>query len=286
MSTPQALSNALKGLMRRVPQVRTRPGGDGRLGSADTQRPLLPLVPSQPVSIATVKIDTPFPHYHGATLSSLTSVALAPLPLVAFSLRLPSRLAAAIGAPASSATGSSPSASSEGASSLPKEANIVLHYLSSSQMPLAASFAKALPAPIPTSGASASSGSPASAASPFALHPFNPSAEGIPVLGGCIGAISCRVLGSVPLSATGLASVGFSAGSLGGGSEAGWDGEATSELYVAEVVRVEESLPLPPLAEAKSSGSQAGGLDADAGKGLPLVYHDQRYCGVGDIGRT
>jgi hypothetical protein len=75
MSTPQALSNALKGLMRRVPQVRTRPGGDGRLGSADTQRPLLPLVPSQPVSIATVKIDTPFPHYHGATLSSLTSVA-------------------------------------------------------------------------------------------------------------------------------------------------------------------------------------------------------------------
>lgn len=154
--------------------------------------------------------------------------------------------------------------------------------MSSSQTPLAASFAKALPAPTRTSVAGASSST--SPASPFALHPFTRSVEGIPVLGGCIGAISCRVLGSIPLSAAGLASVGFSAGSLSSGTEAGWDGEATSELYVAEVVRVEESLPLPPLLEAESADPATEA--ADAGKGLPLVYHDQRYCGVGDIGRT
>lgn len=223
------------------------------------------------MSIATVKIDAPFPHFHGATLSSLTSVSLAPLPLVAFSLRLPSRLAAAIAAPPASSPSTDSAAPSPAAPAAPvlAGANVVLHYLSSAQTPLAASFAKALPAPTPSSSASSTSSSP----SPFALHPHTPSAEGIPVLSGCIGAISCRVLGSVPLSAAGLASVGFSAGSLDGG--AGYDGEATSELYVAEVVRVEESLPLPPLVESAA-------VD-DAGKGLPLVYHDQRYCGVGTI---
>lgn len=203
----------------------------------------------------------------------MTSVSLAPLPLVTFSLRLPSRLAAALDAP----TSSPESATS---STTPKDANIVLHYLSSAQTPLASAFAKALPAPTP-SNTTSSSTSP----SPFSTHHHSLSKEGIPILGGCIGAISCRVLGSIPLSAEGLQSVGFSTGSLGEDGT-GYEGEATSELYVAEVVRVEESLPLPPLVQPEYVLEGVGlKVDEAEGKGLPLVYHDQRYCGVGSIGR-
>lgn len=64
-----------------------------------------------------------------------------------------------------------------------------------------------------------------------------------------------------------MTSVGFDVASLPL-SEEGEGEELTSELYVAEVVRMEDCLP------------QGEGLIAD---GAPLVYHDQKYCGIGGI---
>lgn len=46
--------------------------------------------------------------YHGATLSSFSSVALQPEPLISFSLRLPSRLAEALNTPGDASEGSQP----------------------------------------------------------------------------------------------------------------------------------------------------------------------------------
>ncbi len=50
---------------------------------------------AQPVAVVTALTREGY-RYHGATLSSFTSIALDPTPLVAFSLRMPSRLASAI----------------------------------------------------------------------------------------------------------------------------------------------------------------------------------------------
>ncbi|KAK0189256.1 flavin reductase like domain-containing protein [Armillaria mellea] len=50
---------------------------------------------AQPVAVVTALTRESY-RYHGATLSSFTSIALDPHPLVAFSLRMPSRLANAI----------------------------------------------------------------------------------------------------------------------------------------------------------------------------------------------
>lgn len=208
-------------------------------------------------------MSSPYPHFHGATLSSLTSISLAPLPLLAFSLRLPSRLAGALAIPPPTLVPSSISLDT----SLPPKAptpTIILHYLSSSQTPLAEAFAKALPAP-------PASASAKGVATPFTLFPHQPSQEGIPILQGCVGAVSCRILGSIPLSEKGLLGVGFGIGSLVEGDTAE-AGEATSELYIAEVVRMENT---------------NGGGETDGDFGLPLVYHDQRYCGISKgMGRT
>jgi flavin reductase (DIM6/NTAB) family NADH-FMN oxidoreductase RutF len=231
------------------------------------------------VSIATISVPTPHPHYHGATLSSLTSISLAPLPLLAFSLRLPSRLASAI-----NSSLQPPSASSSSSPPLP---TIILHYLSSSQTPLAASFAKALPAPPPSSSESSTPSDnpiPIPPTSPFFTHPFHLSPEGIPVLQGCVGAVSCRILGSIPLSQSGLSSVGFSLGSLPFSPDfspslskddgKGKGEDVTSELYIAEVVRMEDCSFHGDVGEVKKEEQSVG---------LPLVYHDQRYCSVGSL---
>src|SRR5882762_991582 len=52
---------------------------------------------AQPVAVVTSNLfGTSSPRYHGATLSSFTSIALDPYPIVSFSLRIPSRMATAL----------------------------------------------------------------------------------------------------------------------------------------------------------------------------------------------
>ncbi|CDZ96430.1 FMN-binding split barrel [Phaffia rhodozyma] len=248
-----SLAASLKGLMRRVPQ---------------------------PVSIATVSVSHPSPHFHGATLSSLTSIALAPLPLVAFSIRLPSRLASALDPIVT------PSASNPDSTTPPPDPSKLGQSPGGPMVP-----------------------------NPFNIHKHKLSLEGIPILQGCVGAISCRVLGSVKLSRAGLSEVGWDLGSLSRSinpegehelDEKLGGGEASSELYVAEVIRMEDcdglSASSPSLSALSSSSipasasvpspssspSAAEGASEHNGSslGLPLVYHDQRYVSVGSIGRT
>ncbi|TFL05122.1 flavin reductase like domain-containing protein [Pterulicium gracile] len=121
--------------------------------------------------------------YHGATVSSLYSISLAPYPLLSFSLRLPSRLASAL---------KSPPPGNRTEADKPKRA--VIHYLSSTQADIAHTFARGDVSADPFATLS-SAGSPSIGQeegdddAPFFLDPY-----GVPVLRGCIGAVSCEVL--------------------------------------------------------------------------------------------
>lgn len=198
---------------------------------------LLPASTSTPAST---------PPYHGATLSSFTSIALDPLPLVAFSLRVPSRMASALNANAAS----------------PGSAHLVINILSAAQPHLADRFAR-----------------PDLHPHPFAdtRVPYTTSRDGLPILSGALGALSCRVVGpSLPLAHLHELHA-FEDGPVQKGDG---DGEVQpvsggvglpSELFIARVLRV-EPVPLLEDDERNSSGLQK----------LPLLYHRRRYTTVGD----
>jgi flavin reductase (DIM6/NTAB) family NADH-FMN oxidoreductase RutF len=147
--------------------------------------------------------------FHGATLSSFTSIAMHPHPLITFSLRVPSRMATALKA----AHRNAPNAF----------AHMVINVLSADQASTAIAFAR-----------------PDLHPAPFASRPYSLTAEGIPVLGGSLGAFSCRMGGSWPLSDLDKLERGMSTGPDGGNitEEAGVC--MASELFIARVTRVEE----------------------------------------------
>ena len=112
------------------------------------------------------------------------------------------------------------------------------------------------------------------------LHPFPfadsqvqwvPSADGLPVIKGSLGALSCTVVGrSLPLSDTRWLH----------SNAAEWETEVeqiegvsglASELFIARVLRVED---VPEL---------EGQLENDELRTLPLLYHQREYTTVGKI---
>ncbi|TFY64656.1 hypothetical protein EVJ58_g2475 [Rhodofomes roseus] len=114
--------------------------------------------------------SSPHSRFHGATLSSFTSIALDPHPLVAFSLRIPSRMATSL----SSAHASPPSPNSHPTPTPPTNAapayasphlpaQLVINILSAAQPAVAARFAR-----------------PDLHADPFAHTPYALSTEGLP----------------------------------------------------------------------------------------------------------
>src|ERR1700722_14289891 len=172
---------------------------------------------AQPVAVVTTRIHNPrtlssgtsddhsMTHderiFHGATLSSFTSIAMHPVPLISFSLKVPSRMATSL-------VSGSPNALS----------HMVINLLCASQASTATQFAR--PDIYPT---------------PFTLAAFDLTTDGLPILRGSLGAISCKMVGkSWPLR------------DLGNGSEQ-WEAKSpienatplTSELFIAEVVRIE-----------------------------------------------
>jgi len=203
--------------------------------------------------------------YHGATLSSFTSVALDPFPLVAFSLRIPSRMASALNAHvASSPPKAHPSSSS---SSHPHPApHLVINILSATQTHVAHRFARPDIHPHPF-------------ADPSSL-PWTLSREGLPILSGALGALSCGLVGpSLSLTHLGGESqderpLEQEHGRRGLGMEergvqhaSGGMGLA-SELYIARVLRAER---VPELEDDEA------GLHK-----LPLLYHRRGYTTVRD----
>ncbi|KAF8159887.1 flavin reductase like domain-containing protein [Crassisporium funariophilum] len=168
--------------------------------------------------------------FHGATLSSFTSIAMDPYPLVTFALRIPSRMATYL----ESAPMDSPS-------------HMVINLLSAEQASVAVKFSR-----------------PDLHPDPFAEVRYRLTEEGIPMLEGCLGALSCKLVSrAIPLHDLDLLREGprgkegrdLPAPVLGKGSVA-------SELFIARVTRVETALC----------------EDGDEGeRTLPLVYHRRSY---------
>ena len=156
------------------------------------------------------------PHFHGATLSSFASIALDPHPLVSFSLRIPSRMATSL------------------KSSMQKyKPSLVVNILSSTQADTAVRFSRADLYP-----------------HPFRITPYELTEEGLPVLCGSLGALSCSLISCLPLH------------NLYDHDDEIENGKGTiSELFIARVVRVE------------TEGTQM--LDTSA---LPLLYHHRQYA--------
>jgi len=172
--------------------------------------------------------------YHGATLSSFTSVALDPYPLVSFSLRIPSRMATAL---------------KSAESNLPS--HMVINILSAAQEATAVCFSR-----------------PDLYPEPFSSIPYTLSEEGLPVLEGSLGALSCKlVAGCWPLHD--LDFLENQGGVIAENEAADGSGNGVaSELFLARVVRVER---LPHLG------------DDDLPRTLPLLYHRRGYATISNI---
>jgi flavin reductase (DIM6/NTAB) family NADH-FMN oxidoreductase RutF len=98
--------------------------------------------------------------YHGATLSSFTSIAMDPYPLVAFALRIPSRMATSLKV----ACPEQPS-------------HMVVNLLSAEQSSVAVTFSR-----------------PDLHPHPFTTVPYILTAEGLPVIVGSLGVMSCKLV--------------------------------------------------------------------------------------------
>ncbi|KAH9046571.1 flavin reductase like domain-containing protein [Lactarius hengduanensis] len=195
---------------------------------------------AQPVAVVTSLMPSPDParrshspsNFHGATLSSFTSISMSPHHLVAFSLRVPSRMATTL-------------------ARLPLEASsprphMVINLLAAPQARVATLFSRPDLHPLPFEDPEIQ----------WSLSP-----DGFPVLHGCLGALSCRVVGA-PWPLHDLVALGDS---LTRKAEEAVDvGDVQSELFIAQVMRVED---VP----------QAEDLVDDTLRTLPLVYHRRGY---------
>lgn len=171
--------------------------------------------------------------FHGATLSSFTSIALDPHPLVAFSLRIPSRMATSL--KQLMVTSSSPSPQTPKRKGREVRADFVVNLLSSTQASVAHTFARADLFP-----------------DPFRIVPHALTSDGLPVLEGSLGALSCNLVSHMPLED--LVEKDEDA------EEKRKDG-LISELFISRVLRVE------------SVGIRDPGESV-----LPLLYHHRRYA--------
>ncbi|KAF5362091.1 hypothetical protein D9756_002702 [Leucocoprinus leucothites] len=211
---------------------------------------------AQPVAVITAFMPPSSPYktgqpsmsanalHHGATLSSFTSIAMDPYPLVTFALRIPSRMATTLNSAATSA-------SSPPTTEVP--AQMVINVLSSTQAKHALTFSRPDLYPMPFTDPDIT---------------YTLSKEGLPVLEGSLGAMSCRLVGrGLPLHD--MDRVSGREAELGGsnsywGEETGraFDsrleergyvtskkGAVASELFIAQVTRVEAlaSTPMMPL---------------------------------------
>jgi flavin reductase (DIM6/NTAB) family NADH-FMN oxidoreductase RutF len=207
---------------------------------------------AQPVSVLTVSHPSPIgsspQKFHGATLSSFTSISLHPHPLVAFAIRMPSRAADSM--------------------RMHKTSNntphIVINILAASQAHTAVQFSRADLYP-----------------DPFSAVPYHLTDEGIPVLSGCIGAVSCALVTSIPLDNHAFQQCAIWPSNIdykGVGMDVGRTLEGISELFIARVIRVEPDAP--------SDSPQSNPEDMEEGVPLPLIYHRRQYSTLQHRGKS
>lgn len=139
--------------------------------------------------------------FHGATLSSFSSIAMEPHPLVAFSIRIPSRMATSLKT-----------------AHLDVPSHLVINILSANQANVAVHFSR-----------------PDLHPHPFTSISHTLTHEGLPIIQGSLGGLSCRLVAtSWPLHDLG----GLKTGQRSDDSV--WQGDGVaSELFIAEVTRVE-----------------------------------------------
>ncbi|ORY74057.1 flavin reductase like domain-domain-containing protein [Leucosporidium creatinivorum] len=192
-------------------------------GAATALRQLMRRV-AQPVAVISCHLDSTtttaaptrlqLQPNHGATLSSLSSISLSP-PLVAFSLRLPSRLATHLSQP---------------------KAPLSIHLLTSNQQHLARAFARQPPLPLPATP----SPLPSSSTTPPGAEDHFPPQLFDDLHTKSLGTLRCTVLHSIPLATLGMHAE----------EAAKVDSEGPrSELFVARV----EEVDLGPQEEGEGS---------------------------------
>lgn len=169
---------------------------------------------AQPVTVVSTRLADEKHSLHGATLSSVSSVGLHPLPLIAFSLRQPSRLTDAL---------------HSNRSANPKASHCVINFLAAHQSQLAIRFSR-----------------PDLYPKPFTSATYHYD-DDLPVFDETLGALSCSVLTSLPLSSQVLGQFG-----LLDKLDLSPEKEHSSELFVAHVNRVlvskvTGSIPRKPL---------------------------------------
>jgi flavin reductase (DIM6/NTAB) family NADH-FMN oxidoreductase RutF len=166
--------------------------------------------------------------YHGATLSSFTSIAMDPYPLVTFSLRTPSRMATSL-------KSAHPRLSS----------HMVINILSAEQSSAATQFSR-----------------PDLYPEPFSSILYFLNSEGLPILEGSLGALSCQMMArTLPLHDLDFLEKRSEVPKEVAPQRRG----VGSELFIARVVRVEES---------QSQGKE---MEVGQRKMLPLLYHRQGF---------
>lgn len=217
---------------------------------------------AQPVSVLTLKNastaekSTAGGPWHGATLSSFSSISFHPFPIVAFALQLPSRSADAL---QTHFAQSSSSSTSSTAATEPKP-HLVINILSSTQSDLAARFSRPDLYPKPFSDLDTIR---------HVTPRYTLTNEGIPKFTDALGVLSCSLIASLPLNAAAsdphrLAHA-IETHALPPGSEVR-PGSSSSMLYLARVVRVEET--------ERTEGT------GEEGWPLPLLYHRKAYSTV------
>ncbi|KAK7472523.1 hypothetical protein VKT23_000638 [Stygiomarasmius scandens] len=188
---------------------------------------------AQPVTVLTSFLPSST-HFHGATLSSFTSVAMDPYPLVAFSLRIPSRMAASL-------------AQAHSELDLNFGSHMVVNILSAAQANTAVIFSR-----------------PDLHPDPFSEVKYSLNAEGIPVLDGSLGAISCKLVAPpIPLHDLEFLKGRFSGDAVSLQTPNSQPG-VLSELFLARVTNVER-LSVEELED--------GCLET-----IPLLYHRRGYA--------
>ena len=143
--------------------------------------------------------------YHGATLSSFTSISMEPYPLISFALRTPSRMAASL------------------IQHTHNPSSIVINILSAAQAPVALTFSR-----------------PDLYPDPFSTVHFSLNELGLPVLEGSLGALSCEML---PMSLP-LHDLEFLERRTAVSKDKEEGDCVVSELFIARVTRVEDLAPI------------------------------------------
>lgn len=218
---PVALSEAIRGVMRRS---------------------------AQPIAVVSAFMPPDAPDsssrlIHCTTLSSFTTVSLAP-PLVAFSIRLPSRMADALRAGASIPSSPDLQSASRPSSKTP---HFLIHILSSMQESLSNYFARPGASPYDATASTRDD------SHPFHSHPMQPSTSvpGMLIPSEALGSLACSLVYQLDLTSPDLhGTTEFLNGCV-------HTDEVGSTLFLAQIHDVE--------------------LGPQASERAPLVYWHQKY---------